>query len=714
MNLNSEQAECVAHPADVLQILAGPGSGKTRVLTVRVALAAKKTPPKSIVVLTFTNKAARELRERLHALDTNGVVIGTFHSVALRYLQRYGKHIGLGKIEVADTSESKSVLTKILKGRDTQMTATSALSSISKLKMSNITLEMFQKPKMTDAQQELLELYRAYQEYLQKRNLLDFDDLIIHAISLFKVYPQLGKGIQQVFVDEFQDTSAQQFELMTLLASNRRLSVVGDHDQSIYGFRAADIKNFESLRRVFPECVTFQLRQNYRSTGAIVFAALALIEQDNTRPAKDLQTENVLGHQPVLRCLKSAKLEAEWLAGEITRLIATGLRYEDVAVLVRSASLTLPVEQALQRRRIKYRLANAKKFLERPHIRTLVGYLKVVEDESSLALLEVVNVPPRKFGQVSCDKLAQSGNMWQALKSFKRSESLSRMIHCIERARKSKDAPVQTILTTIISGIDYFKYIKTLENHEEKLADIQEFITTSDLLAEDEPDLMEVDLEHTDVQQTPLQRLLSALSLMSDSDESKPGVTISTIHSAKGLEWPVVFIPGVYEGSIPSSRAEEHDEERRLLYVAMTRAKALLYLSYPEKSARQEDVFLSSFITSKMRPFLADAGPMLTTHVVREISTLLNTTLVATNTSDEDVSIQPDFSSARTMVEIPVNIPKRSIKSFFIEKDPKKIVVQKPIQPVLVVHPTHTVPSIIDGPVRKKRLGMGSLRTRKT
>lgn len=638
-------------------------------------------------MVTFTNKAARELKERLAVLVGHNIsrrlIVGTFHSVSLRFLQRYGTNIGLDKkITVSDVQESRNVVSKILKAlrkgsagnkedtEEKQLTASSALNHISTLKSQGITFDLLEHAMTSksfplslgaSSKHELASVYEGYQLHLSHHNLLDFDDLILGAIKLLRICPRSVQNVEHVFVDEFQDTSSQQYDLMKLLAQSRRqLTIVGDHDQSIYGFRAADIKNFARMHASFPGCVEYHLKMNYRSSGAIVFAASALIEQDCARPSKSLETENVLGTPPCLRVLQSAKTEADWLAKEIKRITSHTrnlVQAQDIAILVRSASLTLPIEQALQRNQIKYRLTNARKFLERPHIRALIGYLRVVHDERSLAILEVVNIPSRKFGQTSAENLVLESSsikksLWQTLKlvargsillskkrDIKMEHRLCDLVRVVEKCRAlmqaDPDSSMANLLTVIIDGVSYEQYLKQQypEDYSDRMEDVQEFLQTSDILAEnvDEVDLPVVEgLASNEQGQNSLDRLLAALSLMADSgsgrEESAESLTISTIHSAKGLEWPVVFIPGVYHGSIPSARAmdTEQDEERRLLYVAMTRAKGLLYMCYPEKNARHESVSLSAFLAdSRIANLLESRGPRITIRVMQQLARVL-------------------------------------------------------------------------------------------
>lgn len=692
--LNSEQRHCVEHEGDVLQILAGPGSGKTRVLTTRIAYAVARRgiAPESIVVVTFTNKAARELTDRLAAILGEGIskrlIVGTFHAVSLRYLQRYGRDIGLPeKILVADAADSKNVIAKALKqlrkasaaaeddASAKQLTPAAVMSHISGLKSRSVDVDALRKtvhakncPLKLGAQarEEVLTLYELYERHLRDHGLLDFDDLILHGIRLLRELPDVVGRVQSVFVDEFQDTSGQQFELMARLCRARgRLTVVGDHDQSIYGFRAADIENFRKMHATFRDCIEVHLKSNYRSSGAIVFAASSLIEQDCARPAKMLEPIRRQGRQPTLRCLETAQTEADWLATEIRRIVgaARGLFDEDdIAILVRSASLTLPIEQALQRHQIRYRMVNARKFLERPHIRPLIAYLRVVQEPSSPTLLQIVNVPPRKFGDASlealqAEALARRTSAWQVIRDVARgscklgkkndaklearlAKLVSAIDYCRAKIEREPDCSMTELLAVLIDRIEWPEYLKTMypEDWKDRIDDVEQFKATADILGSEESQSWDtagtsVPVAADDQAETSLDRLLNALTLMSDAGDgsdnaaNKRCVSITTIHSAKGLEWPCVFVPGCYGGSLPSSRAVEAgevDEERRLLYVAMTRAQALLYLSHPKRSARGERVDLSCFLdTSNMSHFLTPRGPRCDAAWITETAEIL-------------------------------------------------------------------------------------------
>jgi DNA helicase II / ATP-dependent DNA helicase PcrA len=344
---------------------------------------------------------------------------------------------------------------------------------------------------------------------------------------------------------------------------------------------------------------------------------------------------------------------------------------QDIVILVRSASLTLPIEQALQRAQVRYKLANARKFLDRPHIRPLIAYLKVVHDERTSALLDIVNVPPRRFGKGSADSLVVEAQrlgitLWQALKRVSRGAlalgktkdpklnmQLALLVRIVETARtmlvNDETMSMQTLLEHLLKGIGYIKYIKETfkDDFEERYADIEEFKETVDVLAQEQDQLPETEVESNDLRLTPLDRLLSSLSLTSgsDSEENQEQVIISTIHNAKGLEWPVVCIPGVYHGSMPSSRAEQDDaadEERRLLYVAMTRAKALLYMTWPKRSARGENVNLSAFLAdSKIARLLQSRGPRLDELALSATASVLSRTMpVGVMEPSEDIYVE--------------------------------------------------------------------------
>lgn len=366
-NLNQSQRAAVTSFADTLAILAGPGSGKTHTLTSRTAwLLAQGLQPWNIIVATFTVKAAREMKERIGKLIGNGMesklILGTFHSISRRYLARYGHLINIKKdFGIADSADSLAILKRICKRNDFIIDPKVARSRISGRKAKGGGVEAGNKSAAKSVESQEIELcYTQYEEALQRSNLLDYDDLLLRCVDLLRKHPSCVANVEAVLIDEFQDTNLVQFDLMRLLAAQRkRITIVGDPDQSIYGFRAAEIKNYKRMLHQYPDTVTIALEENYRSSGAILRTALSVIEQDSSRVAKSLLPTHTIGTRPVLRKLASAHREAEWLITEIQRIIGrTGglLDLNDFAILLRSASLSRLIESALGKAGIAYRM----------------------------------------------------------------------------------------------------------------------------------------------------------------------------------------------------------------------------------------------------------------------------------------------------------------------------------------------------------------------
>jgi DNA helicase-2/ATP-dependent DNA helicase PcrA len=366
-NLNPSQNAAVSSFADTLAILAGPGSGKTHTLTSRTAwLLAQGLQPWNVIVATFTVKAAREMKERIGKLIGNGLesklILGTFHSISRRYLARYGHLIEIRKdFGIADSADSLAIIKRICKRNNFLIDPKVARSRISGLK--SRTSEEYAANKMPEKSVEAQEfdICRAeYEEALKRSNLLDYDDLLLRCVDLLRKYPSCVTNVEAVLIDEFQDTNLVQFDLMRLFASQRkRITIVGDPDQSIYGFRAAETKNYKRMLRQYPDTVTIALEENYRSSGAILFTALNVIEQDTSRVAKSLLPTHTVGTMPVLRKLANAHKEAEWIISEIQRckgLTGDLLDLNDIAILLRSSALSRLIESALGKAGIAYRM----------------------------------------------------------------------------------------------------------------------------------------------------------------------------------------------------------------------------------------------------------------------------------------------------------------------------------------------------------------------
>ncbi|KAJ4990402.1 ATP-dependent DNA helicase srs2 [Stagonosporopsis vannaccii] len=662
--LNEAQRDAVTSPAGVLQVLAPPGSGKTKTLTARVAyhVIHERLQPWNVIVCTFTIKAAREMKERIKGFVGEKLeaklILGTFHSIARRFLSRYGQEIGIDKnFGIADTDDSKAIIKRIVNRCQYMVEPGYARSRISGLKAKGITADDFAATKKKAEDSEFSQIYSSYQEHLKAANLLDYDDLLIRCVDLLKQHPSCVSTIQAVLIDEYQDTNNIQYELMRLMAQQtQRITIVGDPDQSIYSFRAAEIKNLLRMRVDYPEAVVINLENNYRSAGSILSAALAVIEQDDSRPEKALIATHCVGEQPTLRHLATANVEAQWIVEEIKRtqtLSAGLLTSNDYSILLRSAALSLSIERELGRAGIAYRMVGGKRFFDRAEIKIILSYLRAINNpDNNDAIVNVINTPSRKIGDKTIKALLEEAEvrkvpLWALVQDIAQSRrnpvtKLSasatqgitlffRLVHTArEKLEPSQGEPwtLLDLITHILNKTAFEAYLKQTykENWKDRLANVDELIAQATQMATAIADgetgvddaLPDVDgiAQRPDTPGDVLSKFLINVALATeverDDGEEVCQVTISTIHAAKGLEWPIVFIPAVYEGSLPHSRAEDHDEERRLLYVGMTRAKALLYLSCPMRSSGSEETKLSRFVNDhSLGKFFSCRGPDL-------------------------------------------------------------------------------------------------------
>ncbi|KLU88542.1 ATP-dependent DNA helicase srs2 [Magnaporthiopsis poae ATCC 64411] len=674
-SLNPAQRRAVSSNASTVAILAGPGSGKTHTLTSRVVWLVDivRYRPQDVIVATFTVKAAREMGERIDkALGTERgkkIVLGTFHSISRRYLATYGKKIGLDqKFSIADDSDSRAVISRICKRLNLGIDPAMARGWISKKKSrARDEVPPPQKPGAAKSQnnQQLETCYQEYQDHLARSNLLDYDDLLVKCVELLRAAPECVSNVRAVLIDEYQDTNGIQYELMKLLAQGRQtITVVGDPDQSIYGWRSADIRNLSRMFADFPATDKVALEENYRSSERILATSLKIIQQDEKRFDKALKAVHVRGTKPVLRKLRSSSQEAEWIVSELKRILllsGTLMTHDDVAILLRSASLSRHIESALGKAGIPYKMAGVFKFYERAEIKIVLDYLRVInQPDANDALARIINVPKRGAGDSTIKALLEeaeksSQSLWSLLHKHCTGHRLAKtnirkqveqnltsgLIRLVLDMRKRVKAatPEQPfgmldIIGQVLSRLNFEQYLKDTYNDEweGRWANVQELVNmATDFTKEAEADesLPEIDGVEQAPEKDTLAKFLANVSLATDvqkddPDKSKPMVTVSTIHAAKGLEWPVVFIPAVYNGSIPHSRSEDGDEERRLLYVAMTRAKALLYLSRPLFGGygSGERVELSSFI-SGVENYFAKHGPAFDGSVVEEIGRIL-------------------------------------------------------------------------------------------
>jgi DNA helicase-2/ATP-dependent DNA helicase PcrA len=518
------------------------------------------------------------------------------------------------------------------------------------------------------ANDDFVLLYDLYHTALSTSNLLDYDDLLLHTLQLLKSNPKCISNISAVLIDEFQDTNTVQYSLMLAFSSAcENITIVGDPDQSIYGFRAAEIKNIPLMAAHFPGCLRVNLEENYRSSASILQAALVVIQQDLGRIDKPLLATHGIGPPPVLRRVTGAKEEAEWIVQEVKRIRAvTGnmIPLDGFAILVRSAHLTRLIETALTRGGVAYKMVGGTRFYDRAEVKTVVDYLRVMMNPANNdAVVRIINVPGRKIGETTIKVLlemaekkkktlyetihdASRGKIsWSPKVTPAAQKSIQSFINIMEKAmtQLNEDEDKTTlvdILQQLLSTISYEHYLRSQygpEDFEARWANIQELLfqarEASNPLNSDSDTLLSIDglLQQqlpTGTPRASLDRFLSNAALSNErlpdpNSEPIKELTISTIHAAKGLEWPIVFIPAVYEGSIPHSRADDTDEERRLLYVAMTRAQGLLYLSCPWRGMT-EKVKLSSFVdNSKITRLLAKRGPSLSFSNVQTLADIL-------------------------------------------------------------------------------------------
>ena len=626
------------------------------------------------------------MRERIAKIVGNAIekklILGTFHSVCRRYLVTYGHLIGLKKdFGIADSSDTISIIKRIMKRLGISIDPRKAQSRISSSKsrgVSHAQIAQEQAKRKNVEQQDFEMVFEAYEDQLARSNLLDYDDLLLRCVDLLRQHPTCVSNVEVVLIDEFQDTNVVQFDLMRLFAAQKkRVTTVGDPDQSIYGWRSAEIKNLARMQKQYPDTLVIHLKDNYRSSGAILLAAHEVIEQDESRPSKPLLPTHCPGTVPVLRCLPSPEVEALWIVSEIQRTIAlTGnvLELSDFAVLLRSASLSRHIESAMGKTGIPYRMVGGQRFFDRIEIRILLDYLRVIsQPHNNDALSRIVNIPARGIGLTTAkglleDAEARRVSLWKSLRvvvqgpqssktriSKVAQSGLGSFIGIILTLRKKVQGSAECcspekLLRHLIHRLDFKAYLERTysDDHETRWANVEELIAQaseySDLSGErsaeeakevedDLPQIEGLAQQRSTAGEEALSKFLANVALATElqredeSTDDKPQsqITISTIHAAKGLEWPVVFVPSAYEGCIPHSRAEDTDEERRLLYVAMTRAQTLLYISCPTKNTQRTDTTLSPFLsTKKVGQYLVNKGPEINSGTVNDVCRILN------------------------------------------------------------------------------------------
>ncbi|MFP7255013.1 DNA helicase PcrA [Virgibacillus sp. 7505] len=607
--LNKEQAEAVQHTEGPLLIMAGAGSGKTRVLTNRIAylLGEKEVSPRSILAITFTNKAAREMRERVHKLvgdEGSQIWVSTFHSMCVRILRRDIDRIGYNSnFSILDTSDQLSVIKQALKRLNLdpkQYDPRAMLGAISSAKNELITPEQYSKEAGSVYERKVAEIFDLYQKTLRRNQSLDFDDLIMQTIQLFDRVPEVlqyyQRRFQYIHVDEYQDTNHAQYRLVNQLASRyKNLCVVGDSDQSIYRWRGADITNILSFEKDYPNAKVVMLEQNYRSTKTILDAANKVIGNNTGRKPKNLWTDNIDGSK--LRYYEAAteRDEALYVTEKIEEMVMMEKKrhYRDIAILYRTNAQSRSIEETFVKAGVPYQMIGGTKFYDRKEIKDMLAYLRLIANpDDDISFERVVNEPKRGIGKTSIEKLQAYANehdisLFDTLKevdftgvSAKAANALSEFGAMISNWSKQTEFLTATdMVEQVLEGSGYEEMLKAERSIESqsRLENLEEFKTVTK------------NFEQTSEDKT-LVAFLTDLALIADIDSmdedpsSDDKVILMTLHGAKGLEFPVVFLIGMEENVFPHSRSQmdetEMEEERRLAYVGITRAEEELFLTH--------------------------------------------------------------------------------------------------------------------------------------
>ncbi|WP_394405218.1 DNA helicase PcrA [Streptococcus sp. 20-1249] len=607
--MNDRQAEAVQTTEGPLLIMAGAGSGKTRVLTHRIAylIDEKMVNPWNILAITFTNKAAREMRERAMTLNpaTQDSLIATFHSMCVRILRRDADHIGYNRnFTIVDPGEQRTLMKRILKNLNLdpkKWSERSILGTISNAKNDLIDEVAYESQAGDMYTQIVAKCYTVYQKELRQSEAVDFDDLIMLTLRLFDQNPQVLTYYQQryqyIHVDEYQDTNHAQYQLVKLLASRfKNICVVGDADQSIYGWRGADMQNILDFEKDYPDAKVVLLEENYRSTKTILQAANDVIERNKNRRPKKLWTQNVDGDSIVYHRANDEQAEAVFVAQQIAELNREGYNYKDFAVLYRTNAQSRTIEEALLKSNIPYTMVGGTKFYSRKEIRDVISYLNIIANPAdNISFERIVNEPKRGVGPGTVEKIRDFANlqnmslldacsqiMLSPIKG-KAAQEVWDLANIVLNLREQLDTlTVTELVENVLNQTGYLNALAvqgTIEANA-RIENIQEFLSvTKNFEEKDEIVEGETGLDK-------LSRFLNDLALIADTDDGDvetAEVTLMTLHAAKGLEFPVVFLIGMEENVFPLSRAAEEEaeleEERRLAYVGITRAEKTLYLT---------------------------------------------------------------------------------------------------------------------------------------
>lgn len=624
--LNDKQHEAVVTTEGPCLVIAGAGSGKTKVLTHKIAylIGEKGAKPWDILAITFTNKAANEMKERIAGLigdEAKDIWMGTFHSICVRILRRFIDRIGFdSSFIIFDASDQRSLVKACLKDLaidDKLFNDRSVLSEISNAKNEMLEPELYQVKASGDFRKEkIATVYSLYQKRLRENNAIDFDDIINYTIKILMENPDIleyyTNKFKYVLVDEYQDTNKAQFTLVTMLASKHgNITVVGDNDQGIYSFRGADISNILNFERDFPGTKIIKLEQNYRCTGNILKAANAVIKNNEVKYKKELWTQNEEGNLPKVYLADNEYDEGTYIVNQIEHLKREEYyKYSDFAILYRMNTQSRAIEDILRRENVPYKIVGGLKFYERKEIKDIIAYLRLIQNTNdNLSLKRIINEPKRGIGKTSLEKIEQIAvnagiPMYEIIKNADK-YGLNRVylnsrefITQIEELKAVKDeTPISELIMKTLKKTGYTKALEqenTIEA-ENRIANLEEFLTVASEFEEE-------------FAENGLSEFLEGITLSSDIDnveENEESVTLMTLHSAKGLEFPVVFLVGMEEGIFPGYKSiaepKELEEERRLCYVGITRAKENLFLT----CSKQRTVFGSTSYNPTSR-FLAE------------------------------------------------------------------------------------------------------------
>ena len=603
--LNSEQKKAGAKVNGPLLILAGAGSGKTRTITYRIAYMIQELgiSPYSILAVTFTNKAAKEMRERVENLigeDGKRAMISTFHSFGLRLLRVYSKAIGYdSNFTIYGIEEQKKVVKGIMKQlviKNKDLTEGKIVSRISKLKEDGISPEEYEKDHRFEPDANIIyEVYKRYNQTLRENNGMDFSDILTNTYKLLEnreVLEKLQEKFKYIMVDEYQDTNNIQYKIINKIAAKyRNICVVGDENQSIYGFRGADIRNILDFEKDYPDAVVIKLEENYRSTKIILDAANEVIKNNKTSKDKKLWTKKVSGDKIILKPCSDGRDEVNFVIEEIVEMRKDGRRYNDFTILYRTNAQSRLFEEGFLRYNIPYKVFGGMQFYQRAEIKDILAYLSVINNtRDGINLDRIINVPKRKIGDKTIEKIknyAEEKGL-SIYDSLKEAENISGLSSAVTEKLKefsnmmaeleelSFELPVSELFDEVIKKVGYFSYLNSsYDDAESRIENVEELKNSI------------IELENV-VDNLTLREYLENVSLVSatdDLDSEREYVKLMTIHNAKGLEFPVVFLVGMEDEIFPNTTKvmidnESLEEERRICYVAITRAEEKLYISH--------------------------------------------------------------------------------------------------------------------------------------